>query len=263
VVETAHSGQLIKGHCRGGIQMNEVFALLERHRSIRKFQDQPVEESVIARLIETGQHAATSSFLQAYSVIRVKDPEKRRQLSVWCGGQQHVQHAPLFFVFCGDLNRLKLACELQGVTMKQGWTELFITATVDTAILGQSVLIAAESLGLGGVYVGAIRNHPREVSDLLELPDQVYPIFGMSLGYPDQDPRMKPRLPLSLVLMEDTYHQDISKLKEYDETIRSYLLNRSHNPRDESWSFGISEKLKKESRPHMRAFLTQQGFEMK
>jgi nitroreductase len=243
--------------------VNEVIGLLERHRSIRKFNDQPVEESVVERLIKSGQHGASSSFFQAYSVIRVSDPEKRKQLASWCGDQQHIVEAPLFFVFCGDMHRLQLACDMQGVKMKQGMTEQLIIASVDTAILGQNVLIAAESLGLGGVYVGAIRNRPREVSDLLKLPSHVFPVFGMSLGYPAHDPQLKPRLPLPLVLMEETYQQNTELLKDYDAEFEDYIKNRFTNRRNETWTKTVSRKLGNELRPHMRKFLREQGYELK
>ncbi|MEN1761251.1 oxygen-insensitive NADPH nitroreductase [Anoxynatronum sibiricum] len=243
--------------------MNEVIHLLEKHRSIRRFLDQPVEDAVVESIIRCGQHAATSSFLQAYSVIRVRDTEKREQLATWCGDQQHVKEAPLFLIFCADLHRWQMACEVQGVTMVPGMTEQFIIASVDAGIFGQNVLVAAESLGLGGVYVGGIRNHPREVSDLLQLPKQVYPVFGMSLGYPAQDPQVKPRLPLNLVLMEETYHEDRELLKDYDHTFQAYLNSRGSNQRNQTWTQTVAEKVTREMRPHMRRYLIDQGFEMK
>ncbi|SMP67807.1 oxygen-insensitive NADPH nitroreductase [Anoxynatronum buryatiense] len=243
--------------------MNEVIHLLENHRSIRKFLDQPVEDAVVEKIISCGQHAATSSFLQAYSVIRVRDAEKREQLATWCGDQMHVKEAPLFLIFCADLHRWQMACEVQGVKMVPGMTEQFIIASVDAGIFGQNVLVAAESLGLGGVYVGGIRNHPREVSDLLQLPKQVYPVFGMSLGYPAQDPQVKPRLPLPLVLMEETYHEDGELLKEYDHTFQAYLNSRGSNQRNQTWTQTVAEKVTREMRPHMRRYLTDQGFELK
>lgn len=88
--------------------MNEVIHLLENHRSIRKYLNQPVEDAVVERIIRCGQHASTSSFLQAYSVIRVRDSQKREQLAVWCGEQRHVKEAPVFLVFCADLHRWQM-----------------------------------------------------------------------------------------------------------------------------------------------------------
>ena len=240
--------------------MNEVMQLLKGHRSIRRFTRKPISETVVQQLIACGQHAPSSSFFQAYSVIRVKNKEHRKKLAAWCGDQAHVVQAPLFLVFCGDMKRLQLACQLQEVEMKTGLTELLLIACVDTAIFAQNVMTASESLGLGGVYVGGIRNQPGEVSELLRLPAQVFPLFGMALGYPDQKPQLKPRLPVSLVLMEEYYHQQEKDLQQYDQTFQDYLRKRSHNARNETWTGTVSRKLKQELRPHMKSFLAEKGF---
>ena len=240
--------------------MNQTIQLLYRHRSVRRYTDQHISDALVEELIEAGQTAASSSFLQAYSVIQVTDSEKRAKLAVWCGNQRHVEEAPVFLVFCGDLHKLDLACQQQETEMKKGMTELFIVATVDTAIFGQTVLIAAESMGIGGVYVGGIRNHPHEVSELLQLPAQVYPIFGMSLGYPVQKSERKPRLPRSGVLMKESYQLDPQVIREYDSTFSEYLKNRKENPRGETWTQTVAEKLQHEVRPHMRTFLNSRDF---
>lgn len=138
------------------------------HRSIRKFTDQLVDASDLDIIIRAAQSAATSSFLQAYSIIDVKNPEMRAQLSNLCGDQEYIEKAPIFLVFCGDLHRIKTVCD---ASYESGWTEAFIISTVDAALSGQNAMLAAESLGLGGVYIGGIRNHPKAVSQLLKLPE--------------------------------------------------------------------------------------------
>ncbi len=243
--------------------MNEVIGLLEKHRSIRSFLDQPVERVLLERLINSGQHASSSSLLQAYSIIGVNDPEKRAKLAAWCGDQEHIQKAPVFLVFCGDMYRLQQACEQEGVAMVQGMTEQLLLAAVDAAIAAQNIMIAAESMGLGGVYVGAIRNEPQKVTEMLQLPAYVFPVFGMSLGYPAQDPGLKPRLPLPMVYMEEHYTYDGDLLKEYDAAFEAYLKERKSNTRDQTWSATVSQKLNKELRPHMKAYLQGQGYSMK
>jgi len=174
--------------------MNQTIQILKRHRSIRKFTDQPVPQVVVEEIVTAGQAASTSSFIQACTLIQVNDKEKRARLAAFAGNQACVIQAPCFFVVCADMRRHKLACDMHGEQMLSGYTEQFITATVDCALFSQNVMIAAESLGLGGVYIGGIRNRIAEVAALLELPDLVYPVFGLSLGYPDQDPEIKPRL---------------------------------------------------------------------
>jgi len=143
-------------------------------------------------------------------------------------------------------------------------TEHFIIATVDVALFAQNCAVAAESLGLGICYIGGLRNNPKEVSDLLQLPDNVYPVFGFCLGYPEQDPEIKPRLPISAVLMQDAYDETVLQagIDTYDEHIREYYRSRTGGKKDSCWSEEMRALVGKESRPHMRGFLETKGFTM-
>lgn len=245
--------------------MNATLDVLMSHRSIRKFTDQPVSEALLTRLIQAGQAAATSSHIQATTVIRVTDQNKRAVLRDVAGGQSYVEQAPEFLVFCADMRRSSHCCDLHGTSAAQGMTEHMIIATVDVGLFAQNVVVAAESEGLGICYIGALRNDPAKVSDLLELPKGVYPVFGLCLGYPDQNPEVKPRLPLSMVLKENRYssNDDAEMLTQYDDEIRSYYHNRTGGNKDSSWSEQMSVTLSKEARPHMFEFLRRQGFILK
>ena len=240
-----------------------VIDLLKAHRSIRKFTDRPIDEALLQRLVSAGQSAATSSHLQACSVIRVRHQTAREQLVDVTGGQQYVMSAPEFLVFCADLHRNAWCCESRGQKMAEGLTEHFILATVDVALFAQNVAVAAESEGLGICYIGALRNDPVRVSELLNLPDKVYPVFGLCLGYPDQDPDIKPRLPLDAVLMDDNYQPvDEEQMHQYDQLTRAYYRRRTGGKLDRSWCEEMAKTLSKESRPHMKAFLASKGFEL-
>ncbi|MDN0076201.1 oxygen-insensitive NADPH nitroreductase [Crenobacter sp. SG2303] len=245
--------------------MNPVIQLLKSHRSIRKFTDQPISDELINEIVACGQAAATSSNIQATTVIRVRDPEQREKIATLAGGQAYVASAGAFLVYCADLHRPQLACEIQGGQFSEGMTEHFIIATVDAALAAQNSVIAAESLGLGICYIGGIRNHPQEISELLGLPKHVYPIFGLCLGYPAQDPEIKPRLPLSVVLKEERYQSqdDLEGITAYDEQMRAYYRSRTGGTKDSCWSVEMKALVGKESRPHMRGFLAQRGFSMK
>jgi nitroreductase len=244
--------------------MNDVIALLQAHRSIRKFKPQPVPDALIEQIVRCGQAAATSSNIQATTVIRIRDAGKRERLAELAGGQSYVAAAGAFLVFCADLHRPRLACERQGGSLDGGMTEEFIVATVDVALAAQNCAVAAESLGLGICYIGGLRNNPQGVADLLELPEAVYPVFGMCLGYPDQDPEIKPRLPLALVLQEDRYQDAgaLAGIERYDAQLRDYYRHRSGGQKNSSWSEEM-KALAGKSRPHMRAFLAGRGFAMK
>ncbi|MCB1648419.1 MAG: oxygen-insensitive NADPH nitroreductase [Pseudomonadales bacterium] len=245
--------------------MNEIHQLLFAHRSIRKYTEQPIDESLLHTLVRAGQSAASSSFLQGATVIRVRDPERRERLAVLAGNQLHVRSAPEFLVLCADLKRPGNCCERYDKPFAGDYTEQFIIATVDVALMAQNMVVAAEAAGLGGCYIGGIRNNPREVSDLLKLPRGVYPVFGLCLGYPAQDPECKPRLPLEVVLKEECYSEegDEQRIAAYDDTVREYYRTRTGGGHGICWSEQVATLLSEKSRPHMRQFLAEQGFTMK
>lgn len=247
------------------MMVNEIHKLLRSHRSIRKFVEEPLSDETVADIVQSGLAAATSSNLQATTVIRVKNPETRARVAEVAGGQEHIVTAGAFTVWCADLARTKKACEMAGGSMTSGMTEQFIIATVDVSLAAQNAVVAAEAMGYGICYIGAVRNDPQKVSDLLELPDHVYPVFGLCIGSPDQDPEVKPRLPLSVVLKDDVYTDDgdPAGIAEYDATIRSYYASRSGGTKDSTWSDEMARLVDGERRPHMRGFLADRGFELR
>ncbi|TDF94109.1 oxygen-insensitive NADPH nitroreductase [Paenibacillus piri] len=244
--------------------MNEVTALLKKHTSIRKFTGQPVTDEQLHAIVESAQCASTSSNVQAYSIIRVADEHMKQQLSVLSGNYSYVLECPVFLVWCADLFRLHQAHALHEDAEPAyiGTTEHLIVATVDTALAAQNAAIAAESMGLGIVYIGGIRNHIAEVAKLLQLPKYVYPVFGMCLGYPDQQPGLRPRLPLAAVLHENTYDPErmTRPMEEYDRIIQQYITKRTGGKKTSTWSEDMTAKLKTPARLHMKSFLELQGF---
>jgi nitroreductase len=244
--------------------MNTVTQLLQSHRSIRAYTDKPVPQELVEDLIRSGQGAATSSFIQTTTVIQITDPDKRAQISALANNQKYIVEAPVFFVFCADMSRHQQACDMHDAPMLSGYTEQFLTASVDAALFAQNLVVAAESQDLGICYIGALRNNPQGVSEVLGLPDLVYPVFGLCIGYPDQNPEVKPRLPVSVVLKQNGYEpDDVATVKDYDEHVRHYYATRSGNPKSQSWSEQISGMLQKEARPHMLPFLQKRGFLLK
>ncbi|MGO3698446.1 MULTISPECIES: oxygen-insensitive NADPH nitroreductase [Halomonas] len=243
--------------------MNDVIKLLKSHRSVRKFKDQPIARELLIELIQAGQGAATSSHVQAYTVIHVTNPANREQIAELAGGQPYIASCADFLVFCADMKRPTEASERAGSNVVRGMTEQLLVATVDTALMAQNVATAAESEGLGICYIGGIRNNPQAVSDLLKLPEHVYPVFGMCLGYPSHEPEVKPRLPVEAILKEDYYSDDSAQVQAFDDTMQAYYQSRSSGNKDTDWSQNLKPLFDNKLRPHMRDFLIQRGFEMK
>lgn len=239
--------------------MNEIIQLLQKHRSIRKFKDHPVTDAQLRAIITSAQAASTSSNMQAYSIIHVTDNSLKSQLAAFAGNQAYVSECPLLLVWCADLHRYAQAAHRHTDTPITGNAENLIVATVDVALAAQNAAIAAESLGLGVVYIGGLRNKPAEVSQLLGLPQLVYPVFGMCIGMPDQEPLERPRLPLEAVYHENRYTAIEAAVTRYDETVRDYMNARTGGKVDTTWSKEMAGKALR-PREHMKAFLNSQGF---
>ncbi|GEM_PF-14294 len=237
--------------------MTPTIELLCSHRSIRHFTDQPITDAQREAIFAGARAASSSSFLQCSSIIRVTDPALREKLVPLTGGQKHVAQAPEFWVFCADFNRhLQISPDAQ-----LGLAEQLLLGVVDTAMMGQNAMVAAESLGLGGVYIGGIRNNIEAVTELLGLPQQVLPLFGLCLGWPADNPDVKPRLPTAIVVHENRYQPlDRAALAAYDEELAHYYLTRDSNTRRDTWSDHIRRTIIKENRPFILEFLHKQGF---
>lgn len=184
-----------------------VVEQMHRHRTHREYRADPLPAAQLERLVDAARHASTSSFIQAYSVVLVTDPGRRAECARWCGGQAHIVQAPVFAAICADLHKIALACAQHGTAVQAGSFELFLQATVDAALLGQNLQLAAESEGLGACMIGAARNHPLELAAALALPRACYVVFGMTLGVPADDPIPRGRMPLPGVLHWDRYDE--------------------------------------------------------
>lgn len=237
--------------------MTPTIDLLCSHRSIRAFTEQGIDDAQRRAIIAAAQAASTSSFLQCSSIVRITDREKRSALAELAGGQSWVTDAPEFWVFCADFNRHLQICP----DAQLGRAEQLLLGCVDTALMAQNAMVAAESLGLGGVFIGGIRNNIADVTALLELPKFVLPLFGFCIGYPSASPDVKPRMPQAMLVHENSYHQvDEQVLAEYDQQITEYYQQRDSNQRSETWSDLIQRLIVKETRPFMLDYLHSQGW---
>lgn len=237
--------------------MTPTIELLCSHRSIRRFRDEAITEPQRAAIIASAQSASSSSFLQCSSIIRVTDPALRASLVPLTGGQQHVAEAAEFWVFCADFQRNFEICPEAELEL----AEQLLIGVVDTAILAQNAVVAAESLGLGAVYIGGIRNHIESVGELLKVPKYVLPLFGLCLGWPAEEPGQKPRMPAEMLVHENQYQPlNRQQLEKYDATLAEYYHQRATHARTDNWSEHIKRTLAKESRPFILDYLHRQGW---
>lgn len=200
---------------------NPTIEQINRHYSVRKYKPDPVPDEMIEAIVAAGQRASTSSNLQTYCVVVVKELERRQRLKELCGNQKHITQAPIFMAWCADQSRLERVCQARGYEAINDYVEDFLIAAVDSALAMQNATLAAESLGLGMCYIGGIRNYPDEVVQLLDLPPLVFPISGMTLGWPDAEPFIRPRLPLRAILHWERYdiRGEDQALAEYDQAM--------------------------------------------
>lgn len=247
--------------------------LMLRHGSVRRYKLDPIPKEYIELIITAGQRAATSSNLQMYSIVVTTDPEERSQMRSLCGGQRHISQAPVFLTWCADLSRLDRICQSLGYVHQAGYVENFLLAVVDSVIAAQNTGLAAESLGLGFCYIGAIRNNPKAVIKLLQLPRLVFPVVGMTLGWPEKKPYIRPRLPLQAVLHWDRYNpeNEEAQLEHYDQAMIATGIYRGRQvttedpiPQSEyGWTEHSARRVSQVLRPHLRDVLDQIGFTLK
>jgi FMN reductase (NADPH) len=244
--------------------------LIHKHSSVRHYKPDPLPGETIETILAAGQRASTSSNLQMFSVVVTTDESKRARLMALCGNQRHIQQAPVFLAWCADLSRLQRVCDHQGYQIQAGYMENLLLASFDVALAMQNAGLAAESLGLGFCYIGAIRNNPREVIELFQLPRLVFPMCGMTLGWPARAPRLRPRLPLQAVLHWERYHPDDEEhLRTYDQAMietgiytgRQVSGGEHKSQLEYGWMEHSARRASKVHRPHLREALAEAGFE--
>jgi nitroreductase len=249
---------------------NETIAGLLGHRSVRGFRSDPLPEGTIETLVAAAQSAPTSSNLQAWSVVAVQDPARKARLAELAGNQKHIEDAPLLLVWVADLARAENIAAATGRELEGlAFTETFLIASLDAALAAQNALVAAESLGFGTVYVGALRNHPVETAAEIGLPPSSFAVFGLVVGLPDRsvETAVKPRLPQAAVLHHERYSQEAQQeaIARHDRHTLTFRAEQGLDPL--SWSELVIARLQTvaalKGRHLLRDVLNRLGFALK
>lgn len=241
-----------------------VTETLNQHVSVRSFNGKSVSDEMLSAILNAARRSPTSSNMQTYSIIVVRNPETRKKLAVLAGNQKHIEQCDVFVGFLADVHRLEIASQMHSQTLAKS-LETTLVSTVDAALVGMSVQTAAESFGLGAVMIGGMRNHPQEVAELLGFPAGVYMVFGMSIGWPADDAipaNLKPRLPQALIIHHEQYDDSDPRplIEQYDAALAEYYGQQNRNQHTSAWSGPIAKRLINPSRPHLRKTLEEMGF---
>lgn len=218
---------------------NDTIELLLAHKSIRAFRSDPLPEGTLETLAAAAQSAATSSNMQMWSMIAITDPTIKSEIAKASQNQKHIEQCPLFIAFIADVSRNQRVGARAGTALPVlDHFESFLVASIDAALAAQNAVIAAESLGLGTVYIGAMRNDPRRVADLLGLPAAALGVFGLCVGYADETVTtdVKPRLPQNAVLFHGRYGvtSESTLIDAYDQDMGAF--SKRHEMSDDTWT---------------------------
>lgn len=242
--------------------MNKTIEIIKDHRSIRDYKSDKIEESMINEIIVAAQSMPSSINGQQTSIIVVQDVKTKAAIAEYSGGQPWIDKAPLFLLFITDFYKTSLAAKKNGVTQKiHESIESTVVGAVDVGLSMGAAIIAAESLGLGIVPIGGIRNNPQGMIDLLNLPEMTFPVAGLAIGYPNSKSRKKPRLPLNTFRHNEKYQKENLEIEidNYDLLMVDYLkgINRSQ---EINWSTSVSNIYKQVYFPKVHPVMNKQGF---
>ncbi|GAK48443.1 nitroreductase [Secundilactobacillus oryzae JCM 18671] len=238
---------------------------LTNHKSIRSFTNEKLTEAEINSLVSAAQHASTSTFSQQYSIISVTDA-KQKQILGEISGHHWLENSGHFFLMVVDQYRnLQLADQAGAKPDVLGTTDKFLAGVMDAAIATESIMVAAESMGLGGTIMGSILNDSKRVIDTFKLPQLTFPILGIALGHPAATPSLKPRLPEALMHFDGQYALPAdfeTQMADYDIVLQDYYHYRDSNTRDENFSHHIVKELSRDPRlrAELKSVIEAQGF---
>ena len=249
---------------------NDHIALLLSHRSVRGYRPDAPPEGTLETLVATAQSAATSSNMQTWSVLSVNNPAARAELARIANDQKHIQQCPLFLVWLADVARNQRVAAEEGETLEAApYLEAFLVAAIDAALAAQNAVVAAESLGLSTVYIGALRNEPETVSRLLGLPDGVVCLFGLCIGSAAEatSNEVKPRLPQSIVLHHETYATTGETAERHAYDLRMGAFSRRNEVSADDWTRRVIRRMGKikamNGRHTLRSTLERLGYPLR
>ena len=250
----------------------ELAAILT-HRTHRRFTDAPVSDAMLEVLLACAFSAPAKSDLQQSAVVIVRDAAKRKAIADLIPAMPWIGTCPVFMVFLGDSRRIRRICELRGKPFANDHLDAMLNAAVDTGLVMMNFIRAAEAVGLGTCPISVVRNHIERVSEILGLPGHVFPVAGMTLGWPAQQGYISLRLPPSINVHVDSYDDsDLpAELDGYDRRRDARFSTPPDKQRKPEaygianfygWSEDKARQVSETERRQLATFLRAQGFNL-
>ena len=194
--------------------MNEILRQLHDRKSVRVYEDRPVEADVKRAILEAAIQAPSAGNMALYTILDITDQEIKNKLAVSCDNQPFIATAPVVLIFCADYRRwYDVFCEYVEEVRKPDMGDLFL-AHADALIAAQNAVVAAHSLGLGSCYIGDITENYEFHRELLNLPRYAVPAAMLCIGYPTEQQLQRVKPPRHAV--SDLVHEN------------GYSLEKSH-----------------------------------
>ncbi len=252
----------------------EHLATLLDRRTCRDFDPRPVDDAVLDLVLAATFSTPSKSDLQQCTVISVEDPVRRDALAALVPSMPWISSAPRFLVFCGDSRRIRKVAERAGTGFGNDHLDAFLNAAADAAMHLSSFIWAAETVGLGTCPISVLRNHIDDVAEIVDLPDHVFPLSGMCVGWPNEQRRLSPRLPLAVTVHRDRYDDgnDAQLIAEYDRRrYGDWVPPVAAQPEVErfgaaetwGWSIDKARSVARTERDQLARFLRGAGFDLR
>jgi len=245
-----------------------MIEILKDHRTIRKYTDKDIDETLLNEILEAGIRASTTGNMQVYSIIVTRDEKKKEALAPMHFNQPMITGAPVVLTFCADFNRFNKWCEQRNATPGYDNFLSFMTAAIDALLVAQNVCVAAESKGLGICYLGTTTYMADKIIEQLELPKGVVPVTTVTVGYPAEDPGLTDRLPLDAVVHHESYKdyssEDIDRIYSGKESLEENKAFVKENDKETLAQVYTDVRYKKADNEHfsevLKNVLKAQGF---
>ena len=255
-----------------GLPGTDELARMLEHSSHRKWTPQAVDPALLKLLLACALSAPSKSDLQQADIIHVADRAKIKAIADWIPDMPWINNAPVFLVFCGNNRRIRQISDWRGKPFANEHLDHFMNAAVDAGIVLSQFIRAAEAAGLGTVPISAVRNHPQETSDILGLPDAVFPVAGLCVGYPLERGYITARLDLNITTHTDRFDEDgiKEKIDAYDQRRHKLFPLRKHRHSDKytdvpfnGWSEDKARHYSMPERSDFGAFIRDKKFSLK